>query len=84
MSATFSAPAQSQDLKKHNRGSFLELSWGSKEPLTLKDGETRSFFEDGDTVALHGLTRGHRYTIGFGFGFGSCTILPALTEPYAR
>ncbi|SEP65157.1 fumarylacetoacetate hydrolase [Lentzea xinjiangensis] len=37
---------------KHERGSFLELSWGGKEPFKLDDGTTRSFLEDGDTVRL--------------------------------
>jgi fumarylacetoacetase len=40
--------------EKHQRGSLLELSWGGKEPLTLDTGETRSFLEDGDTLALDG------------------------------
>ncbi|MGI9434412.1 MAG: fumarylacetoacetase [Geminicoccaceae bacterium] len=75
-SGTISGP------EKSNRGSFLELSWGGKEPLTLKDGEIRSFLEDGDTATLHGQARGEGYTIGFGACTG--TILPALTEPYAR
>ncbi|SDP76481.1 fumarylacetoacetase [Lentzea jiangxiensis] len=38
--------------EKHERGSFLELSWGGKEPFKLDDGSTRSFLEDGDTVRL--------------------------------
>ncbi|WP_329105125.1 fumarylacetoacetase [Micromonospora sp. NBC_01699] len=33
-------------------GSFLELSWGGSEPLTLSDGTTRTFLEDGDTVTI--------------------------------
>jgi fumarylacetoacetase len=32
-------------------GSFLELSWGGSEPVTLGD-EKRTFLEDGDTVVL--------------------------------
>ncbi|MCO1579564.1 fumarylacetoacetase [Crossiella sp. SN42] len=38
--------------EKRQRGSFLELSWGGKEPITLADGTERSFLADGDTVAL--------------------------------
>jgi fumarylacetoacetase len=38
--------------EKDERGSFLELSWGGKEPFKLDDGSTRSFLEDGDTVKL--------------------------------
>ncbi|GLZ32577.1 fumarylacetoacetase [Lentzea sp. NBRC 105346] len=45
-SGTVSGPLRDE------RGSFLELSWGGKEPFLLKDGSTRSFLEDGDTVTL--------------------------------
>ncbi|HUQ54374.1 fumarylacetoacetate hydrolase family protein [Lentzea sp.] len=38
--------------EKDERGSFLEISWGGKEPFKLDDGSTRSFLEDGDTVRL--------------------------------
>ncbi|MEO7058665.1 MAG: fumarylacetoacetase [Lapillicoccus sp.] len=34
------------------RGSLLELTWGGTEPLTLTDGSTRGFLEDGDTVTM--------------------------------
>jgi fumarylacetoacetase len=37
---------------KAERGSFLELSWGGKEPFVLSDGSQRSFLQDGDTVTL--------------------------------
>jgi fumarylacetoacetase len=33
-------------------GCLLELTRGGREPLTLADGEQRSFLEDGDTVTL--------------------------------
>jgi fumarylacetoacetase len=59
-----------------SRGSLLELSWGGKEPLTLPDGTTRSFLEDGDTLTLRGHAQGDGYRIGFGDCSG--TILPAL------
>ncbi|ADB74619.1 fumarylacetoacetase [Geodermatophilus obscurus] len=45
-SGTVSGPAEDQ------RGSFIELSWGGTEPLTLADGSTRTFLTDGDTVTL--------------------------------
>lgn len=65
-----------------SRGSLLELSWGGKEPLTLRDGSSRSFIADNDTLVLRGAARGEGYQIGF----GSCSgkILPALADPYAR
>ncbi|WP_417597833.1 fumarylacetoacetase [Pararhodobacter oceanensis] len=65
-----------------SRGSLLELSWGGKEPLTLVGGATRSFLEDGDTLTLKGACKGAGYTIGFGDCTG--TVLPALSDPYAR
>jgi len=70
-SGTISGP------ERENRGSLLEISWGGKEPFTLDTGETRSFIEDGDTLALYGTARGDGYRIGF----GPCTgrILPAQT-----
>ncbi|TWP52752.1 fumarylacetoacetase [Lentzea tibetensis] len=38
--------------EKDERGSFLELSWGGKDPFWLKNGSSRSFLEDDDTVTL--------------------------------
>ncbi|MEX2519080.1 MAG: fumarylacetoacetase [Paracoccaceae bacterium] len=63
---------------KESRGSLLELSWGGKEPITLDTGETRTFLEDGDEIALAGHAAGD----GFRVGFGDCAgkILPAPTE----
>jgi fumarylacetoacetase len=34
------------------RGCFLELSWGGRDKITLADGSTRTFLEDGDTVVI--------------------------------
>ena len=68
-SGTISGPT------KDSRGSLLELSWGGKDPFTLDSGETRSFIEDHDTLALRGVAHGGDFRIGF----GPCTgrILPA-------
>jgi fumarylacetoacetase len=57
-------------------GSLLELSMGGKQPLTLANGETRTFLQDGDRVILRG------YAVKDGarrIGFGDCsgTVLPA-------
>ena len=48
-------------------GSLLELSEGGKNQITLANGETRSFLEDGDEVIMtaHGMREGFR-SIGFG------------------
>ena len=45
-SGTVSGPERGQ------RGSLLELTWNGTEPLTLPDGSTRAFLEDGDTVVI--------------------------------
>ena len=45
-SGTVSGPARAE------RGSFLELSWGGREPFTLPSGRVTTFLEDGDTVVL--------------------------------
>jgi fumarylacetoacetase len=45
-SGTVSGPEPAQ------RGSLLELTWNGAEPLTLDDGSTRTFLQDGDEVVL--------------------------------
>ncbi|MDF0595915.1 fumarylacetoacetase [Psychromarinibacter halotolerans] len=75
-SGTISGPS------KDERGSLLEMSWGGKEPLTLADGSTRSFIEDGDTLTLSGAAQGDGYRVGFGDCAG--TVIPALDDPYKR
>jgi fumarylacetoacetase len=69
-SGTVSGPAPDQ------RGSLIELSWGGQEPLTLPDGSTRTFLEDGDVVTLTASAPG---TDGGRIGLGSVTgrVLPA-------
>lgn len=57
-------------------GSLLELTRGGKEPLTLANGETRTFLQDGDSVIM----RGHCEKAGarrIGFGEVVSTVLPA-------
>jgi fumarylacetoacetase len=44
--------------ERDQRGSLLELTWNGSEPLTLADGSTRSFLEDGDTVVLRATAPG--------------------------
>jgi fumarylacetoacetase len=56
-------------------GSLLELSWGGSRPITLPDGTTRSFLEDGDTVVLRG--RGDRGSSSISFGEVAARIDPA-------
>ena len=59
-SGTISGP------EKHERGSIMELCWRGTEPITLGNGETRTFLQDGDSVLMEGLAHGAGYKIGFG------------------
>ena len=60
-SGTVSGPGRDQ------RGSFIELSWNGTEPLTLADGSTRTFLEDGDVVTITATAPGPDGTrIAFG------------------
>ena len=70
-SGTISGP------EKDSRGSLLELTWNTTEPLTLVNGEQRGFLEDGDTVIM----RGHCQKDGLRIGFGEVrgTVMPAKT-----
>lgn len=60
-------------------GSLLELAWGGQQPLTLPNGETRTFLADGDTVTLTGWCDGDGHRVGFGEVIA--TILPARPQP---
>ena len=52
-SGTISGPAKDQ------RGAFIELTWGGREPITV-NGEQRTFLLDGDEVVLTGTAPGSR------------------------
>jgi len=69
-SGTVSGPESGQ------RGSFLELSWNGTEPVSLADGSTRTFLEDGDEVSVTAWAPG---ADGTRIGFGAVTgrVLPA-------
>jgi fumarylacetoacetase len=57
-------------------GSLLELTQAGQHSLTLRNGETRRFLHDGDTIIL----RGYCERPGFrriGFGECSATVAPA-------
>ena len=57
-------------------GSMLELTLGGKQPMTLENGETRTFLEDGDAVIMRGFcAKDGAARIGFGEVVG--TVLPA-------
>ncbi|HMJ70755.1 MAG TPA: fumarylacetoacetase [Cyclobacteriaceae bacterium] len=69
-SGTISGP------EENSYGSMLELTWNGQKPLTLLDGTTRKFIEDGDTVTMKGYAERNNVRIGFGECKG--TILPAV------
>lgn len=47
-------------------GSMLELTWRGTKPITLSNGETRTFLEDGDTLIMTGWAQGDGFRIGLG------------------
>jgi fumarylacetoacetase len=59
-------------------GSLLELTGGGKNPLTLANGETRSFLDDGDTVIMRGWCEKTGYA-RIGFGELAGRVLPAVS-----
>ncbi len=68
-SGTISGPTEDA------RGCMLELTWRGANPLTLPNGETRKWLEDGDTLSISGWCDGEGYRVGFGEVSGR--ILPA-------
>jgi len=70
-SGTVSGPEPAQ------RGSFLELSWNGTQPVTVGDGRTRTFLEDGDTVTIRAKAPAEN-GIPLGFGEVAGTIVAAV------
>ncbi|GGP37378.1 fumarylacetoacetate hydrolase family protein [Saccharothrix coeruleofusca] len=68
-SGTVSGPAREE------RGSFLELSWGGREPVTVGDQE-RTFLEDGDSVRITATAPGEDGSL-VGLAEVEGTVLPA-------
>lgn len=59
----------------HSFGSMLELAWKGTKPVTLKDGTTRTFLNDGDTNIIRGY--GIKNGVRIGFGESVTKVLPA-------
>ncbi|MGX7666206.1 fumarylacetoacetase [Flavobacterium pedocola] len=57
-------------------GSMLELTWGGKNPIQMKDGSERKFINDGDTVIMKGFCKND--TVRIGFGEVSSKLLPPI------
>ena len=72
-SGTISGPS------RESAGSLMEVTWRGADPISLPDGSTRIFLEDGDTVIMRGrCTRQDRPPIGFGECRG--TVVPSLAD----
>ncbi|MDM0051135.1 fumarylacetoacetase [Variovorax sp. J22R115] len=69
-SGTLSGP------KPDEAGSLLELTLGGKHPITLPNGERRTFLEDGDTLSLRGYCE-RAGAVRIGLGEVSGTVLAA-------
>jgi len=69
-SGTVSGPSREQ------RGCLLELTWGGSEPVTLRDGEQRTFLQDGDRVRLRATAPGPDGSV-VGLSEVAGTVLPA-------
>ena len=56
-------------------GSMLELAWKGTKPISMPDGSSRGFINDGDTVIMKGFAEKDGARIGF--GAVSSKVLPA-------
>jgi fumarylacetoacetase len=56
-------------------GCLLEATWGGSKPITLADGTTRGFLEDGDEVRFTAAA-------GVGVGFGDCVGRIQAAKPF--
>ncbi|MFL6588995.1 MAG: fumarylacetoacetase [Chthoniobacterales bacterium] len=69
-SGTISGPTE------ESRGCMLELTWRGANPLSLPNGETRKWLEDGDRLTISGWAQGDDFRVGFGEVTGR--ILPPI------
>ena len=75
-SGTLSGP------KPDEAGSLLELTLGGKNQITLPNGESHTFLEDGDTLTLRGYCE-RAGAVRIGLGECAGTVLPAVATPAA-
>lgn len=69
-SGTLSGP------KPDEAGSLIELTLGGKQPITLPNGEKRTFLEDGDTLVIRGYCE-RAGAVRIGLGEVSGTVVAA-------
>lgn len=60
---------------EHSYGSMLELAWAGTKPVSMPDGSTRTFIQDGDTVTMRGYAERDGKRVGF--GQVTASVLPA-------
>ena len=60
---------------ENSYGSMLEISWSGTKPFVMKDGSTRTFINDFDTVTMRGFAE--KDNIRVGFGEVSAKVLPS-------
>ena len=58
---------------QNSYGSMIEISQGGKEPMQLKNGKTRTFLEDGDTITIRAFCQKDGKRVGFGECIGTIT-----------
>ncbi len=63
-------------------GSLLEITWNATKPLTLSNGEERSFIQDGDTLIMKGFCEKGGLRIGFGEVTGK--VRPAVAFHFSE
>lgn len=63
-------------------GSLLEITWNAAKPLTLSNGEERSFIQDGDTLIMKGFCEKGGLRIGFGEVTGK--VRPAVAFHFSE
>ena len=64
---------------KDSLGCFLEITEGGKHPINLKNGDKRTFLQDGDVARITGFCQGVGYKVGFGELIGE--IVPFSAKP---
>ena len=65
----------------HERGALIELTWNGRDPISLADGTTRTFLEDGDEVVISAVAPGPRGApVGLGEVRGVVAPAPGLAS----
>jgi len=64
-------------MSRDSVGALIEATEGGKNPISLSNGEQRTFLEDGDTITLKGWCTNDNLP-RIGFGDATATVLPAI------